>query len=253
MQRSNGATSYEIGIVPNLFEGTQLAVDADDHPVMAATYPSPFQLGILHCNDVACAGNDDIFSWPLYPGDAGLSPAMVLDSAGNPVIAHWGSGLNITHCNDLACSGNDELNAVTPASGVNGSNRIALDSAGRPVVLSNGDRGFLLATCDDAPCTAITKRPRVRVTIYGADPGLGLDSSDRPIMVFPASPQNGLMVIHCGTRTCDSDTDGDGCDDLAELSTGPTDHQLHTLRCLTRRKESSRLLQSHARRPEPRR
>jgi hypothetical protein len=222
------ADSVVGGPAPN-WATVSLVLDVNDYPVVAYTsYPSgSARLGILHCNDVACSGGDDVPS--LLPNsDAGYSPAVILDSAGNPVVAHWTAGdLSITHCNDPGCTGNNESTATSPGAGILGANAIALDSGGRPVVVSQSDGGFFTSTCTDVTCSTGINRHRVRVTPLGAMPTLGLDSNDQPILVISAFPESdGMWLIHCGNQECDEDMDGDGCNDLAERSTGPQEYQL---------------------------
>jgi hypothetical protein len=213
-------TDTALATAPN-WGSASIVLDTDDHPVVAFTaYTSgSTKLGVLHCNDVACAGGDDVPS--LLAGTAGYSPELALDSSGNPVIAHWTTtAFAITHCNDASCTGSDEANSTAPAGGTFGPNVIALDSSGRPVTVSEGTGGFTIATCGDATCSTGIQRSRVRVTLLATKPTFGLDGADRPIIAVPAFPDQGLWVIHCAAPACDTNTDGDGCNDLAERSEG---------------------------------
>jgi hypothetical protein len=157
---------------------TTLRLDAAGNPVIA--YTNNFNDGrkdikLAHCNDVNCAGGDDANN-PAVPViiSVALSPSMVLDANGRPVITYGGVGANqfVVHCNDPACAGGDET-AVTidgKTAGNNGSS-IAMDASGFPVVAfpdsNQGSPDLRIVHCGDANCSvpAIpTSTPTATVT-----------------------------------------------------------------------------------------
>ncbi len=109
---------------------------------------------LLRCNDPMCAGEDEVLT-VLDAGGSGGSSDVVLDGAGNPVVAWFDNdadSLVLIDCNDPACV-SETVNVVSPGEGVISNISMVLDGVGRPVIAFQGF-GFdlRLTHCNDPAC-----------------------------------------------------------------------------------------------------
>ncbi len=97
-----------------------LSVDSQDYPVLAyqahsgreevVLRISDSDLAVLHCSNADCSGAQSP-SYPDTAGNTGMSPSMVLDGSGNPVVAYNADprSLKVLHCYDTGgCGGQDQ-------------------------------------------------------------------------------------------------------------------------------------------------
>lgn len=89
---------------------TSLVLDASGNPVVAHFNQDSADLGILRCNDPACAGDDELSFSPDSAGDVGRASVLALDAGGRPVVAYrdaTNGDLKLLHCYDPAtgCAG----------------------------------------------------------------------------------------------------------------------------------------------------
>ena len=139
-----------------------LTLDASGFPIVAyakATGNGFTALGILHCDDANCAPGGDSIQTPAS-GDRIVSPSLVLDNSGSPVVAYYGQFTGTTKllkCNDPNCAGGDDSNATVDNTGGANDNglSVALDAAGRPVIayLDGQNPGLKVAHCALPDCS----------------------------------------------------------------------------------------------------
>ncbi len=96
-----------------------LSVDSQDYPVLAYQLEAVTErvikfaetdLAVLHCSSADCSGAQSP-SYPDTAGNTGMSPSMVLDGSGNPVVAYNADprSLKVLHCYDTGgCGGQDQ-------------------------------------------------------------------------------------------------------------------------------------------------
>ncbi len=156
----NGAFG-PIGQTSGVFADMEL--DSSGFPVIA--FGGNGTLGLLHCNDPLCAGDDESFAFPGPTGDVGQGVSMELDASGNPVISyHRFDGINevrILRCLDPNCGGAGYLTSrpVDADANLAGDDAVqtslALDDSGLPVFATyeatNDD--LRVVRCDDLACT----------------------------------------------------------------------------------------------------
>ena len=200
---------------------TSLVLDGSGNPVVSYHSNAAGRLALLHCNDPDCVGGDESITFPS-PFGAGFNSALVLDSAGNPVISHVNEAftslpvLVVVHCNDPNCAGDDESvsdpNDFTEVF-VFSPTSIVLDIAGNPAIVyyETGDNSVLpaggdlkLVHCNDPNCLGgddsnVTVSETLGAGLY---PSLVLNAGGDPIVSYFDSMNGHLKLLHCGDPNC---------------------------------------------------
>ena len=155
-------------------------------------------------------------------GNVGQYSSLVLDAAGNPVIAYYDvfdplnpattGNLKLVHCNDATCTGGDEsIQVVDSNDNVGQFTALALNSAGNPVIsYQNGSNDLKLAICSDPNCSgAVTKQIVDNNGKVGEYTALALDGADNPVISYYeaydlANPDTtgNLKLARCSNATC---------------------------------------------------
>ncbi|WKZ83494.1 MAG: cell wall-binding repeat-containing protein [Acidimicrobiia bacterium] len=117
---------------------TSLALDRSGYPVISYYDISNTALKVAHCNDANCAPGGESIETVDSAGDVGAFSSLVLDAAGNPMVAYYyssGSDLRLVSCNDPNCAGADEKQISPDSAGSVGAHlSMVLDRAGNPVI-----------------------------------------------------------------------------------------------------------------------
>jgi hypothetical protein len=188
---------------------SSLVLDAAGNPVVAYLDLTNKDLKILHCNDPDCTGGDESITSPDTTGATGHSPELLLDNAGNPVVAYLnfaGLGLALLHCNDPNCAGGDEsLEGLDVAVGTYGVS-LRLDSAGYPVIayqfVSTSD--LRVIHCNDADCSGGDESITTPVTAgqVGYWASMALDSNGYPVVSYFDDDEADLQLLRCNDANC---------------------------------------------------
>jgi Ca2+-binding RTX toxin-like protein len=188
---------------------SSLTLDAAGNPVVSYDDDSNGDLKVAHCNDPNCAGGDDSIVTVDSTGDVGWHTSLLLDAAGNPVIAYYeetAGDLKVAHCNDPNCDGRDESIVTVDSTGdVGWSGSLALDASGNPVIsYNNYTSGDLkVAHCNDADCAG---HDESIVIVDGGDVGwdtsLRLDAAGNPTISYHANNHRDLKIAHCNDANC---------------------------------------------------
>lgn len=171
--------------------------------------------GLFACAVVALMFGGTVMSAPPATsttvdadGDTGQESSMVLDAAGNPVIAYYDAtnrDLRLVHCDDPACAGMETPVTVDAAGDVGHSPSLALDAEGNPVIAyientsAETTAGPLrLVHCDDPSCAGV-ETPVTVDPDTSTRPSLVLDASGNPVIAYS---YGGLKLVHCDDPAC---------------------------------------------------
>jgi hypothetical protein len=190
---------------------------ATGHPVISyyETIP-PFPPGdgdlkVVHCNDTACAGGDEVPHVADGAGNVGLNTSLELDAAGNPVISYYdltNEDVKLLHCNDPACAGGDETPHTVDGPGRLGEfqTSLQLSAVGNPVVsyydTTNGN--LKVVHCNDPACAGGDESPQIvdgpgDVGLYSS---LRLDAAGNPAISYFDRGNADLKYVRCNDPVC---------------------------------------------------
>ena len=190
-----------------------LVLDGSGNPVVAYQDSNLFDLKVLHCGDPNCSSGNVITS-PVTVGVTGFTPSLVLDSAGNPIVAyHDGDNFNleVLFCGDPSCSSGNVIASPAPTGFTGLFASLVLDGSGNPVMSYLDGGNFALSLnvlhCGDATCSAGNVITSVDSGFAGRFTSLALDSGGNPVVSYvdDANLSNReIRVVHCGDPNCSS-------------------------------------------------
>lgn len=174
-----------------LNSGPSIAIGHDGYPIVALAI-SPWsgeegQTYVIDCDDPGCRpgiGPGDTVAAVDLPGTM-LQPDLVLDAAGNPVLAYPSpEGVRVMHCDDPGCMpgvGNGAGEGIARFRlSMPDTVRLALTTAGNPVVAFSGAEQVGVVVCDDPHCSTNDTT--------GTPPGATYYMPVEPIRVFDSRP-----------------------------------------------------------------
>ena len=219
-------TSPETDLTNDRSGHTSIALDGSGNPVVSYLYEGfggPDAVRIMHCNDPDCAGDDEsITAYEILTVSQFSSTSLVLNSAGNPVVA-WGEvGVWVLSCDDPNCDGTGESPVLIDKTRLVGGPSLLLDENDIPMVAFSNSRQSTIVRCGNQTCSSGNS-----ISVLGLDIGsnwdfgrtaAALDALGNPVISF--SDRHNINLAHCYESTCGNvDSDGDGCFDILELST----------------------------------
>lgn len=184
-----------------------LALDRDGRAVISYLDAGNFALKLAYCGDANCASNTVIQTID-NSSLVGLSTALALDSAGNPVISYTNFGadqLLLAHCRDPYCSTEISIQVVDSAGGVGQFTTLALDRNGLPVIAYRDvdSQQLKIARCGDVDCRSGN---RIRVVDNSGNTSnqiaLALTADDKPRLSYFDERAGALKLLLCGNSTC---------------------------------------------------
>lgn len=213
---------------------TSMQLDADGNPVIvyqgvSGAQPNPGDLRMIHCNDPACAGDDDPVTILRAEG-AWRFAKLRLDALGNPVVLFRTytfddddeSEVHLLHCDDPLCTGAGDVSSelIYFRHKAKGRMALELDPDGLPVIVYSGQRfGFngissmTLVQCNDVNCAGDDETETfVGEHLTHADIELVPAGDDYEIVIaavkfnFTAVPRQwkfGLHVSRCMASACE--------------------------------------------------
>ncbi|WP_299593914.1 hypothetical protein [uncultured Microbulbifer sp.] len=180
-----------------------VALNSSGNPVILTKKTGALEL--VRCDDPLCApGGETVTNIPVN-GNIDFEN-MVLDADDNPVIIFRDlQVLTVLRCDNPTCTG--QVSVVTPDNGTSpgGLNALALDKNGFPVI-SYDDLStdkLMLMRCQDKNCNV---PPDISVlgpiSIFGAFSSIAMDSRGNPVVAYDDVTGGGIVLIHCGDKTC---------------------------------------------------
>jgi hypothetical protein len=197
---------------------TDIALDSNNHPVVAFYDSNGGNLNITHCNDRNCKGGDESVTSPATSGAQGQYPSLKLDSNGYPVIAHYDAtnfDLILTRCNDVNCVGVETSTVVdNSVTTVGLYPSLTLDSSGFPVIAyyDSTTTALKIVHCDDLYCaggdTPVMLDGSGADNVGGLQQGISVtvDSSDFPVVAYYDNTNTDLKFVHCNDVNCAGET-----------------------------------------------
>lgn len=206
---NNTITSPDFPVFPFNADvrGVSLVLDVNGYPVVSFYRADTAQLKILHCVDAACNGPGNSIALPDPTAQASdhRSTSLVLDIAGNPVVAYQDSAnnvLKILHCGNSNCTAGNSVATVVANPNIGTEPSIKLDKSGNPVVSYGANSGMMILHCGNATCTAGNRFSVIDAANNGWDSSLALDISGNPVVSYYNPIGQNLKIAHCGTATC---------------------------------------------------
>jgi hypothetical protein len=190
----------------NVGFGTSLAIGTDGNPVIAFmdfTQPFPLELKVMHCNDRACAGSNEVTNTVFNFGQnetPHVDASLAIGADGNPVIAFAKANeLWVAHCSDVSCAATPQTRMLDPVGGLFPS--LAIGRDGNPVLSFYNTSGSAtwVADCNDPACAGSgdVKNLLDADSAYGRL-AVGLDGNP----VISVHRQNRLDLVRCNDVSC---------------------------------------------------
>jgi hypothetical protein len=193
-----------------------LALDGLDRPVVSYYDASTGDLKVLHCNDVACAGGDDIARFVDIPGTTGYFTSLVLDSSGIPVVSYHdytNGDLRVLRCGNANCSSPASITSPdSTAADVGLYTSVSIDASRKPVIAyyDNTNDNLKILHCNDINCAGGDESPTTPDSTgdVGVDTSIALDSAGNPVVSYSDVTNGTLKILHCNDPNCDSAVNG---------------------------------------------
>ncbi|MCH8008599.1 MAG: dockerin type I repeat-containing protein [Chloroflexi bacterium] len=209
-----------------------LAVDSSGNPILAHADNTGIitgELKLLYCGNPDCALGNTIVS--PDPGSDVTGISLTLDASGRPVISYldwvglFHQSVKLLRCGNASCMANNVISTVAEITWGIGA-AMTLDGSDYPVIAyltpsqaAAGDPTGLPPTggspamdlrilrCGNEFCSSGNTFTTVATEINADSPALVLDSSDRPVVVYTQSADDGaeLKLVRCGNPDCSSD------------------------------------------------
>jgi hypothetical protein len=202
----NGSTSVHDAAGVDLGSFPSIAIGSDKFPVIAYFDATDDVLLVVHCNDVACSGQDE----GLTTADTGVAgpSSLAIGTDGLPIISYAKGGLLKTaHCGDVAC--NSVVIRTLDNTGGAGRSSITIGADDRPVisyVLGNyPNYQVKVAHCGNVSCTSGNNVNPIGTG--GTDTAIAIGFDGNPYLSYFRETTDFvadtyLKVVHCGNSTC---------------------------------------------------
>jgi hypothetical protein len=148
----------------NLGGFSSIAIGSDGLPIISyhdatVDFENGFDrqaLKVAHCNDVACAGQDETLTFVVDTNHpVGYFTSIAIGSDGLPIISHLDitdGALLVTHCNDTLCATPATTSTVDPSGVALGATSIAIGPDGFPLIAYVDSGALKLARCSVFNC-----------------------------------------------------------------------------------------------------
>jgi hypothetical protein len=201
--------------------GTDLALRADQRPVLAYREDAGKRLALFDCADQTCSSGSARTLDPTTT--TGSRNRIVLRADGRPVIAYYDAtagDLKFYDCADAACT-NGTARTLQTAGDVGSDVSIALRADGRPVLAyyaaGSGNLGFY--DCANPACNSGLGRTLEFTDDVGRSTDIAVRPSGNPIISHYDDTNKRLKIFACSAPDCSAGT--------AAAAGGTVSHGLH--------------------------
>jgi len=165
-------------------------------------------LKVAHCNDVACAGQDETLSFVDDPDySVGLYTSLAIGADGMPIISYVtaAGALRTAHCNDVACTGTDEHIETVDASGVKVDyTSITIGADSQPIISYKKGEALWVAYCGDWYCSGHqnTQLFNFSPQVFTMPTPITIDTTGLPLIALRYPAGGFLALVHCNDLAC---------------------------------------------------
>jgi predicted regulator of Ras-like GTPase activity (Roadblock/LC7/MglB family) len=167
-------------------------------------------LKVAHCNDVACAGQDETLSFVDDPDNdnVGLYTSIAIGADGLPIISYvdaTAGSLRVAKCNDVACTGADEHIATVDASGVKVDyTSITIGAESFPIISYKKGAALWVTSCQDWICSGHqnTQLFDFSPQVFTMPTPITVDANGLPLIALRYPASGSLALVHCNDGFC---------------------------------------------------
>jgi hypothetical protein len=193
---------FDVGSFPSI------AIGSDTLPVIAYFDATNGNLRFMHCNDIACSGQDE----GLTTVDTGVGgpSSIAIGTDGLPIISYNKGGLLKTaHCGNVACNSGVVIRTIDQGPDARRSS-IAIGTDGNPVMsyVVGTYPGYhvSVAHCGNLTCTSKTVKV---LGTGGDDTAIAIGFNGNPYLSYFLETTDHvsdtyLKVVRCGNPACSS-------------------------------------------------
>jgi hypothetical protein len=212
LNRSNPPAGNTITTLNNTVEVAELlvvAIGADGLGLISyadVTTPGA-ELGVAHCNDLACTSAT--FTTLDSSGNVGPGSSIAIGADGLGLISYRGGGgttLKVAHCDNIICT--SAISATLDTGIVFGSHSSIMVGADGLGIIAYGDTSsgaLKVAHCDDIACTSAvttTLDSAGNIGARGTQMAIGVDGLG--LISYEEMNGDDLRVAHCNDLACTS-------------------------------------------------
>ncbi len=191
---------------------TSIAIGADGLPVISYYDFTAKVLKVAHCDDAACAGQNETITTVDDPANSvGEYTSIAIGADGLPVISYFDATaqtLKVAHCDDVACTGATKTKLDDPPVATNFVGEytsIAIGTDGLAVISYRDKTQFALkvAHCNDVACTGAMKAS-LNEPNDAAYTSIAIGADGVPVIAYVGGSGGGsaVKVARCGTLSC---------------------------------------------------
>ncbi len=196
---------------------TSLAMDADDHPVVAFVDQAQGSVNLVRCISPDCVGRSSLAVVDAPPGgDYGHNVALTLAAGDRPVLSYYDAqnqSLKLARCQQRGCNGAIQIRTIDdrPA-GAGFFSAIAVRADDRPLIAylrgigdaAGGGVGLNIAECSSPDCDAAALIPvDISPTDFrGGGVDMALDQAGAAAIAYHDNTLATLKLARCAPHTC---------------------------------------------------
>ncbi len=194
-------------------QSTSIAIGADGLPIISYFDDAASTLKVAHCNDLACAGQNETITTVDDPANlVGNQSSITIGADGLPVISYYdltADSLKVAHCNDVACAGQNETITTVddPTNEVGRATSITIGADGLPIISYIDETADLLKLvhCNDVACAG---QDETITTVddpgnwIGYSTSITIGADGLPIIGYYNLGAGTLKVAHCANVFC---------------------------------------------------
>ncbi len=186
---------------------SDIAIGADNNPIISYYDTSNTNLKIVKCSNPSCS----TFNTPITidsAGSVGRDTSITISTDGNPIISYYAPGfddLKTVKCNNPSCSITNTPVTLDSAGDVGEDSSIAIGADGNPIIsyLDSSNGNLKIVKCSNPSCSAtITPLAIDSTGFVGEYTNIAIGSAGNPIISYRDSTNSALKIIKCLNQSC---------------------------------------------------